>query len=108
MKLEKLRLIPLEDINFVQELQALWVDLSAHIRDSEEMDLPLLETSLSVEESETLCRSFGQARILATAGEHPHHEGTTHPADSVKEFLALHGRSLEELDPILGHRDAAP
>ncbi|KAM9874803.1 hhe domain protein [Verticillium dahliae] len=100
-KLRKLRLIPLEDINFEPELQALWVDLSRHIRDIDSHDLTRLEDCLSSPESESLADRFRLSRKLApTRSRPPGAPGP--PADTVKEFLATSSGSLEEMDSTLG------
>lgn len=99
-------LIPFADVNFNQELQALWVDLSAHIEDSETDDLVTLEGSLSTEESKSLSHSFCQAKMLAAAGEHPQHDGIVHPANLLREFLSASEDSEAALDSTLGEDSA--
>jgi hypothetical protein len=101
-------LIPFADVNFNQELQALWVDLSAHIEDTETNDLVTLEDQLSTVESESLSHSFCQAKMLAAAGEHPQHDGIVHPADLLREFLSVSGDSAAALDSTSGADSAAP
>lgn len=46
-------------------------DLSAHIKEEEEQDLPALEQELSSEESESLSKSFGRTKAFVPSRSHP-------------------------------------
>lgn len=46
-------------------------DLSQHIKEEEESDLPSLENALSTEASETMGKSFGRTKMLVPSRSHP-------------------------------------
>jgi hypothetical protein len=46
-------------------------DLSQHIKEEEEQDLPALEQELSAEESESLSKSFGRTKAFVPSRSHP-------------------------------------
>ncbi|KAI0451521.1 HHE domain protein [Xylaria acuta] len=60
-----------EDPNFSKTLEALWTDLSAHIREEEHDDLPALEKALDEHHSEKISKSFGRTKMFIPTRSHP-------------------------------------
>jgi hypothetical protein len=46
-------------------------NLSQHIKEEEESDLPALEDALSTDESESMSKSFGRTKMLVPSRSHP-------------------------------------
>lgn len=46
-------------------------DLSQHIKEEEETDLPTLENALTAEESESMSKSFGLTKAFVPSRSHP-------------------------------------
>lgn len=59
------------DPKFKPTLEALWTDLSEHIKEEEERDLVLLEKALEEADSEDLLQSFNRAKMFAPTRSHP-------------------------------------
>ncbi|KAF9331264.1 hypothetical protein BG006_005869 [Podila minutissima] len=59
------------DPKFQPTIEALWVDLSEHIKEEEEQDLVLLEKALEEADSEDLLQSFNRAKMFAPTRSHP-------------------------------------
>jgi hypothetical protein len=60
-----------EDTNFEKTLDALWTDLSQHIKEEETNDLPALEKALEEKDSESMSRSFGRTKMFVPTRSHP-------------------------------------
>jgi hemerythrin superfamily protein len=56
---------------FLTALEALMKDLSAHIQEEEDDDLPALETAIQTAESESLAKSFGRTKAFVPSRSHP-------------------------------------
>ncbi|KAI0398324.1 HHE domain protein [Xylariaceae sp. FL0594] len=61
-----------EDGNFEKVLEALWTNLSAHIKEEEHDDLPALEKALDPKDSESMTKSFGRTKMFIPTRSHPH------------------------------------
>jgi hypothetical protein len=59
------------DPNFISTIEALMKDLSEHIKEEEETDLPTLEDALPADESEKLSKSFGRTKMFVPSRSHP-------------------------------------
>jgi hypothetical protein len=59
------------DPEFESTIKALMADLSSHIKEEEQQDLPKLEDAISREESEKLSTSFGRTKIFVPSRSHP-------------------------------------
>lgn len=60
-----------DDENFHSTLQALWTDLSQHIKEEEEHDLVALEENLNAEDSESMVSSFKRTKMFIPTRSHP-------------------------------------
>ncbi|KAI1753737.1 HHE domain protein [Xylaria castorea] len=60
-----------EDPNFSKTLEALWTNLSAHIKEEERDDLPALEKALGENDSENMSKSFGRTKMFIPTRSHP-------------------------------------
>ncbi|KAI8955967.1 HHE domain protein [Xylaria longipes] len=60
-----------EDPKFSKTLEALWTDLSAHIKEEEHNDLPALEKALDENDSEIMSKSFGRTKMFIPTRSHP-------------------------------------
>jgi hemerythrin-like domain-containing protein len=56
---------------FLPTIKSLMHDLSAHIKEEEDSHLPLLENNLSVDESESMSRTFGRTKMFVPSRSHP-------------------------------------
>ncbi|KAI1818097.1 HHE domain protein [Poronia punctata] len=61
-----------ENENFNKVLEALWTNLSAHIKEEEIDDLPALEKALDPKDSESMTKSFGRTKMFIPTRSHPH------------------------------------
>ncbi|KAF9204545.1 hypothetical protein BGZ59_000983 [Podila verticillata] len=59
------------DPKFKPTIEALWADLSDHIKEEEEHDLILLEKALEETNSEDLLQNFNRAKMFAPTRSHP-------------------------------------
>ncbi|KAL0940028.1 hhe domain protein [Colletotrichum truncatum] len=100
-KICKLQVIPVDDASFESELKALWVDLAAHVRDTDHQDVARLEECLSITESEELEEQFRNTMLFAPTRSNP---SASHgpPSKLITDFLATKEGSLTSLDPIVG------
>lgn len=60
-----------QDSEFESTLDALWTDLTRHIKEEEENDLPALEAALSQPDSESIAKSFERTKMFAPTRSHP-------------------------------------
>ncbi|KAK5988944.1 putative hemerythrin-like protein [Cladobotryum mycophilum] len=60
-----------EQPEFLPTITRLWDDLSQHIKEEEEEDLPRLEKALDLEESERLAKSFQRTKHFVPTHSHP-------------------------------------
>ncbi|GJN72348.1 hypothetical protein PLIIFM63780_005321 [Purpureocillium lilacinum] len=70
-KLHRLHEIPMGDVSFVPELTSLWIDLSGHIADLDDRDLPALEDATSADESEAAAVQYCEAGAYEPEMAHP-------------------------------------
>jgi len=61
-----------EHENFHKVLEALWTNLSAHIKEEENEDLPALENVLDPRDSESMTKSFARTKMFVPTRSHPH------------------------------------
>jgi len=59
------------DSDFKPTLKKLWENLSQHIKEEEEHDLPALEKALADGESEKIATSFGRTKMFVPTRSHP-------------------------------------
>ncbi|KAF9982349.1 hypothetical protein BGZ65_002956 [Modicella reniformis] len=59
------------DPEFMTTINHLWEELTQHIKDEEENDLPSLEKALSEEESEKMEKSFMRSKMFAPTRSYP-------------------------------------
>ncbi|GKT56010.1 HHE domain-containing protein [Colletotrichum tofieldiae] len=99
-KICRLKAIPVTDYSFEPELKALWVDMAAHVRDTDHQDVARLEECLTIIESEELARKFRETMSLA-----PTRSNTSAargpPSQLITDFLATKSGSIKDMDPIL-------
>ncbi|KAK0376937.1 HHE domain-containing protein [Colletotrichum limetticola] len=86
-KICRLRAIPVDDDSFETELKALWVDLAAHVRDTDNQDVARLEECLTMTESEELARQFRLTMSLAPTRSNPSPDRGP-PSQQITDFLA--------------------
>lgn len=70
-ELKKFQNMKPADPEFEPTIKALMADLSTHIQEEEQQDLPKLEDAISREESEKLSVSFGRTKIFVPSRSHP-------------------------------------
>ncbi|KAF7595965.1 hypothetical protein BBP40_004111 [Aspergillus hancockii] len=70
-QLKKFQNLKSSDPNFISTIEALMKDLSEHIKEEEETDLPTLEDALPADESEKLSKSFGRTKMFVPSRSHP-------------------------------------
>jgi hypothetical protein len=99
-KLQKLRVVSPDDVNFESVVESLRLDLFGHIADANVRVFSQLEHELRVAESESLATAYCEKRNARSAELAEGSAQTT--AALVEKFLELPGGKLEELDPILG------
>lgn len=63
-KLYKFQGLNADDAEFEPTLQALWDDLSHHINEEEQKDLPALEKILDKSDSEKMATSFARTKMF--------------------------------------------
>lgn len=63
-KLYKFQKLKADDPDFEPTLRDLWQDLSEHIKDEENNDLPALEKELSAADSESVANSFERTKMF--------------------------------------------
>ncbi|EEQ85106.1 hypothetical protein RJZ56_002515 [Blastomyces dermatitidis] len=74
------------DANFEPTINSLMDNLSTHMRNEEEDDLPALEDAISSEDSEGLSKSFKKTKLFIPTRLHP--AGPHHPAfENVTAFV---------------------
>jgi hemerythrin-like domain-containing protein len=56
---------------FISTIKALMADLAEHIKEEEEQDLPTLDQALTVEDSESMAKSFGRTKAFVPSRSHP-------------------------------------
>ncbi|TDZ38042.1 putative hemerythrin-like protein [Colletotrichum spinosum] len=100
-KICKLKSIPVDDVNFEPELKSLWVDLAAHVRETDTQDVARLEGCLSITESERLAEEFKSTMDFAPTRSNPS-ASTGPPSKLITDFLATKDDSLPQMDPIVG------
>ncbi|KAL2836467.1 hemerythrin HHE cation binding domain-containing protein [Aspergillus pseudoustus] len=69
--LKKFQNMKPNDPEFEPTLKSLMADLSEHIKDEENQDLPKLEDAITKEESEQLSKSFGRTKMFVPSRSHP-------------------------------------
>ncbi|EON62951.1 hypothetical protein W97_02177 [Coniosporium apollinis CBS 100218] len=70
-KLYKFQKLKADDPDFEPTLRDLWQDLSEHIKDEENNDLPALEKELSAADSESVANSFERTKMFVPTKSHP-------------------------------------
>ncbi|KAI0556046.1 HHE domain protein [Xylaria curta] len=75
-----------EDPNFSKTLEALWTNLSTHIKEEEREDLPTLEKALDENDSEKMAKSFGRTKMFVPTRSHPSGPDKA-PFENVVSFL---------------------
>ncbi|KAF9874261.1 hhe domain protein [Colletotrichum karsti] len=100
-KICKLKAIPVDDPSFEAELKSLWVDMAAHVRDTDHQDMVRLEECLSITESEQLAEEFRNTMFFAPTRSNP---SASHgpPAKLITDFLATKEGTITNMDPIVG------
>jgi hypothetical protein len=99
-KLQKLRVVSPDDVNFESLVESLEIDLFGHISDANVRVFSQLEQALKATESEALATAYCEKRNARSAELAEGGAQTT--AVLVEKFLELPGGKLEELDPVLG------
>lgn len=57
--------------DFAPTLEALWAELSQHIKEEEQDDLPALERSIDAQKSESLAKNFQLTKKFVPSRSHP-------------------------------------
>jgi len=57
--------------DFIPTLEALMKDLNQHIIEEENDDLPVLESAIHTDESESIAKSFGRTKAFVPSRSHP-------------------------------------
>lgn len=70
-QLKKFQNLTAGSSEFTPTIKSLMADLSQHIKEEEEQDLPALEQELSAEESESLSKSFSRTKAFVPSRSHP-------------------------------------
>ncbi|KAG0257183.1 hypothetical protein BG011_004102 [Mortierella polycephala] len=70
-QLYKFQSLKATDPDFVPTINALWKDLSQHIKEEEERDLVALENSIQEKDSEALFHSFKRTKMFVPTRSHP-------------------------------------
>ncbi|KAF2139227.1 uncharacterized protein K452DRAFT_275344 [Aplosporella prunicola CBS 121167] len=70
-QLYKFQGLKADDKEFMPTLQSLWTELSEHIKDEENHDLPALEKKLQEIDSEDLTTSFERTKMFTPTRSHP-------------------------------------
>ncbi|KAK1970215.1 HHE domain-containing protein [Colletotrichum eremochloae] len=96
-KISRLKAIPVTDPSFELEMKTLWVDVAAHVRDTDHQDVARLEGCLTTIESEELARQFRETMSLAPTRSNS--SGAMEPPSQlITDFLAT---GNNDMDPIL-------
>jgi hypothetical protein len=74
--------------DFEPTLKALWRELSQHIKEEENGDLPTLEKHLSAGESEDLAASFSKTKAFVPSRSHPSAPDDGGPFETVAGLMA--------------------
>ncbi|KAI8260286.1 putative hemerythrin-like protein [Colletotrichum sp. SAR11_239] len=100
-KICKLKAIPVDDASFEPQLKSLWVDMAAHVRDTDTQDVARLEECLSITESEQLAEEFRNTMFFAPTRSNP---AASHgpPSKLITDFLATKEGTITNMDPIVG------
>jgi hypothetical protein len=56
---------------FLPTIKNLMSDLSQHIKEEEEQDLPSLDSGLSAEDAESMAKNFGRCKMFVPSRSHP-------------------------------------
>ncbi|KAI4852839.1 hemerythrin HHE cation binding domain protein [Aureobasidium sp. EXF-8845] len=75
-------------VDFEPTLKALWRELSQHIKEEENGDLPTLEKHLSAGESEDLASSFNRTKAFVPSRSHPSAPDDGGPFETVAGLMA--------------------
>jgi hypothetical protein len=75
-------------VDFEPTLKALWRELSQHIKEEENGDLPTLEKHLSAGESEDLASSFSKTKAFVPSRSHPSAPDDGGPFETVAGLMA--------------------
>lgn len=70
-KLKNFQNLEASDPQFTASIKDIMNDLSQHIKEEEESDLPTLEKALSPEASESMSKSFGRMKMFVPSRSHP-------------------------------------
>ena len=70
-KLKKFQNLKASDPEFLPTIKDLMKDLSQHIKEEEENDLPTLESAITAQESESMSKSFGLTKAFVPSRSHP-------------------------------------
>jgi hypothetical protein len=69
--LKKFQDMKASDPDFIPTIKSLMSDLSQHIKEEEETDLPTLEDSIIKNDSESLAKSFERTKMFVPSRSHP-------------------------------------
>jgi len=70
-KLKKFQNMKATDPDFIPTIRSLWDDLSKHIKEEENLDLPALEKEISSSDSESIAKSFSRTKMFVPSRAHP-------------------------------------
>jgi len=70
-KLYKFQNLSPDDPDFEPTLKSLWSDLTQHIKEEEEQDLPALEGAVNANDSESMEKSFNRTKLFVPTRSHP-------------------------------------
>ncbi|KFY96246.1 hypothetical protein V498_02785 [Pseudogymnoascus sp. VKM F-4517 (FW-2822)] len=70
-ELKKFQNLEAGHVEFLPTIKALMTDLSQHIKEEEEEDLPTLDRELSADDSASMARSFGRTKAFVPSRSHP-------------------------------------
>ncbi|KAF6823852.1 hhe domain protein [Colletotrichum plurivorum] len=100
-KICKLHVLAVDDPSFEPELKSMWVDMAAHVRDTDHQDVARLEECLSITESEELGEKFRSTMAFAPTRSNPSLTMGP-PSKLITDFLAVKDEKLSDIDPIVG------
>ncbi|KAK2039346.1 HHE domain-containing protein [Colletotrichum somersetense] len=95
-----LRAIPVTDPRFELGMKMFWIDMTAHVRDTDQQDVARLEECLTILESEELARQFRETMSLAPTRSNPS-AAVGPPSQVITDFLATKGGTVKDMDPIM-------
>jgi len=77
-----------EDVNYVPKIKEIWSQLTEHMKEEEEHDLPALEAALRSDAgtSESMAKSFGRTKAFVPTRSHPS-AGENPPFETVMGLL---------------------